>query len=164
MKVLGIDPGKTGGLALADGGKMVKMEVMPEDSFFLINLLVDWSPDIVYLEKAQAMPGNGGVSMFTYAQGYGEIIGILKSLKIPYVLVRPTAWTKILHKGQSGKDAKVKSRSAALSLFPYMNFLATARSRKPHEGLVDAALIAEYGSREEYNKGRMLLTRKETAC
>ena len=153
MRVVGIDPGKTGGLALVVRGKVEAMEVMPQE-FTIMPILDAWKPDIVYLEKAQAMPGNGGVSMFNYAQSYGEIIGILKARKIPFVLVRPATWTKLMHKDVSGATPKEKSRKVALSRYPHMNFLATSRSKKPHEGLIDASIIADYGSIQEYNNGK----------
>jgi len=35
--------------------------------------------------------------------------------------------------------------SRARQLWPDESFLATAKSKKPHEGLIDAALIAYYG-------------------
>jgi hypothetical protein len=164
MKIVGIDPGKTGGLALIENRQISQLEVMPEDSYFLIPLLERWAPHIIYLEKAQSMPGNAGARMFNYGQYYGEIIGILKCLKIPFVLVRPQTWTKIMHKNQRGDDPKIKSRNAALTLFPNMNFLISERCRKPHEGLVDAALIAEYGAIEEYNKGKQVIYQGDLPC
>jgi hypothetical protein len=38
-------------------------------------------------------------------------------------------------------------------LFPKEDFRATPKSRTPHEGLMDAALMAEFGRREMYVKG-----------
>ena len=37
-------------------------------------------------------------------------------------------------------------------LFPDINLLATPRSRKPHDGMAEALLIAEYG-RRHYERG-----------
>jgi len=151
-RVMGIDPGAKGALALMTNRKIERMEVMPEDIHLTIDLIVDWQPSIIYLEKAQAMPGQGVSSMFKYGRHYGEIVGAISTLKIPLVEVSPRTWTKLMHAGTDSKlPAKGRSLKAALSLYPYMNFLATKRSRVPHDGLIDASLITGYGYKKEYN-------------
>jgi hypothetical protein len=42
-------------------------------------------------------------------------------------------------------DTKPAALAKAKQLWPEETFLASARSTKPHEGIVDAYLIAEYG-------------------
>ena len=150
LRVVGIDPGKTGALALATHIEVEQMEVMPEFPKSILEILKSWKPDHVFLEKAQAMPKNGAVSMFKYGVSYGEIRGLLIAMAIPFTLVPPRTWAKVMHKGADGKDttAKEKSKEIAHRIFPHLNFLATERSKKPHDGLIDAALIAEYGRRE----------------
>lgn len=49
-------------------------------------------------------------------------------------------------KGQS----KVLARAKAAELWPDESWMATERSRVPHDGMIDAALIAEYGRRQTY--------------
>ena len=41
-------------------------------------------------------------------------------------------------------EGKARNIKAAMMLFPDQALLATERSRKPHDGLADALLIAEY--------------------
>ena len=48
-------------------------------------------------------------------------------------------------KGKSKTDTKATSLLACNRLFPNANLLRTERSKKAHEGLVDAYLIAYYG-------------------
>lgn len=45
------------------------------------------------------------------------------------------------------KDTKGAAATRAAQLFPGVDFRASARCRKPHDGMVDAALIAAYGVR-----------------
>jgi hypothetical protein len=61
--------------------------------------------------------------------------------------VPPQAWTGALHKKAPMTFANPKESSlyVARQLWPDQNFLATERSRVPHDGVVDAALIAYYG-------------------
>lgn len=42
-------------------------------------------------------------------------------------------------------DTKPRALAKALQLWPGETFLASERCRVPHDGMIDAALIAEYG-------------------
>lgn len=154
MRVVGIDPGKTGALVLMDGTSILEMQVMPKDSLIVRDMLLDWDPNVVYIEKAQSSAKGGVTSMFNYGRDFGEIVGILKALKISHVQVPPVVWCKVMHQGASRKGtAKDRSLQVALRLFPEQNFLATKRSYVPHDGLIDGSLIAYYGRQQEYAKG-----------
>lgn len=62
--------------------------------------------------------------------------------------VTPQAWQKVLLGANIPKGTtKALALDAARRLWPVEKFLATDRSKVPHEGIVDAALIAEYGRR-----------------
>lgn len=152
---IGIDPGLKGALCAVDEkGQIVKMDVMPvnEDGIdpvgikaWLHTALTVWGPTVkVALEKAQAMPGQGGVSMFNYGAGYGAIRAVLACLQFPTTLVRPQTWTKVMHQGTDGGDAKDRSRVAALRLWPGQDWKATTRCKVAHDGQIDASLIAEW--------------------
>lgn len=161
MSVLGIDPGKTGGLALFDG-KSVVAEVMPivGDEIDLSELC-RWlrahrdEIEAVFLEKAgsfrvarNGFRAQGSVGMFNYGNGFGAIRGILTALHLSYELVPPQAWTRIMHAGTAASlHPKERSAVAASRLFPGVDLRATARSKKAHEGMVDAVLLAAYGHR-----------------
>lgn len=149
--IMGIDPGKEGAVAIFP---------LREKEFVVLNGLLqnidycffrayvhDFAVSHIYLEKAQSMPKQGVTGMFHYGQGFGRLIGWIESLMIPFTLVTPQQWMKIMHQGATGKDAKAKSLQVAQRLFPELDFKATERCKKPHMGLVDACLIAEYGRR-----------------
>lgn len=151
MRIIGIDPGKTGGLVCLDEGAIVDMIVMPDHG----RVILDWLEEMrsgtmhVFLEKAQAMPKNGAVSMFNYGVGYGIIQGVLIDMECGYTLVPPRTWTKVMHAGASGTDPKKKSLDIARRLFPGQDLRnpESKLAKKPHEGIIDALLIAEYGRR-----------------
>lgn len=156
MILVGIDPGKKGAVvALNQSGGVEFTAVMKDVSWFAdqIEALKKSAENQikVYLERAQAMPKNGAVSMFNYGVGYGELIGVLVALQIPFETVPPAVWTKTMH--QSKKDTltpKARSLQAAQRLFPTVSLKdphSSDRAKKPHEGIVDALLIAEYGRR-----------------
>ena len=160
MRVLGIDPGKTGGIVLVDeAGRIVRQQIMPAGAKTwdlpelrtMLGALTsgDFSgPMTCYLERVATMPGQGISSAFTFGKSVGYVEMALVAAGIPYQEVTPQSWTKIMHEGLSKElPAKERSAVAARRLFPGHSFLATAKSTKPHEGLIDAALIAEYGRR-----------------
>ena len=146
MKVIGIDPGQKGALVILDGD-IITLHQMPEDATGILAILSEHTTDShVFLEKAQAMPGQGNVSMFNYGVGFGTILGILTALKLPHTLVHPKTWCKVMHQGTKADEAKKRSLEAARRLYPHVEFIRP-RCRNPDEGYIDAILIAGYGKR-----------------
>lgn len=127
-------------------------EVMPESALGFFAVIRDLRPDHVFLEKAQPMVRpdrkQGASGIFNYATFYGELRGVLTAMAIPFTLVPPQTWQKVVHVGTTGKDSKEKSTVAAGRLFPGHVWLASQRCRVPHLGMVEAALIAEWGRRQ----------------
>lgn len=102
----------------------------------------------VFIEKAQVFFKDGKQGAFSYGQHFGELIGILTTIKAKYTLVPPKTWQKVMFVG-SETDLKPKQRSLVISdrIFPKQKFYASVRCKKPHMGMIEAALIAEYGHR-----------------
>ena len=142
---IGIDPGKSGALAVIhpDG----KIDVLPFDvvqySFALARLQELPQYVTCCVEKVGAMPGQGVVSMFNFGHNLGMIEGLLRGYGIPYQLVPPQTWKKEF----SLSSDKAKSIEVCQKLFPNVSLLATERSRKPHDGMAEALLMAEYARR-----------------
>lgn len=99
-----------------------------------------------FIEKAQVFPGQGGVSNFNYGYGNGILVAVLTVCGYDFDLVAPKTWTAVIHEPVSFvKDAKQKSKMIAFEMNPEEIYLAGKRSKVPHEGIIDAYLIAEYG-------------------
>lgn len=141
---VGIDPGKSGALALifSDG----YADVIPFDPAHYAVVLGELRGTSVKccLEKVGAMPGQGVVSMFNFGHNLGLIEGLLRANHIAYQLVPPQTWKKEF----SLTSDKVKSIEVCQKLFPDVSLLATERSRKPHDGMAEALLMAEYARRK----------------
>jgi crossover junction endodeoxyribonuclease RuvC len=148
MKICGIDPGRKGALVSLEGN-VIKLRSMPDNEKDLFETLVDLCPDVthVFVEKAQSLPGNGSVGMFHYGDGFGQIKGVLAAMRIPYTLVPPRTWTKVMHAGCDVGEPKARSLEAVRRLFPNIELRRTERCRNLDEGFIDALLIAEYGRR-----------------
>nr|DAT76630.1 MAG TPA: HOLLIDAY JUNCTION RESOLVASE [Caudoviricetes sp.] len=159
MIYIGIDPGKNGGIAVINDKfpKPVNITVYKysdDDLIDVIDVCTKGSSIAVHrdeeikcvLEKVNAMPGQGVVSMFNFGQNFGFIQGVLKAYEIPFELVPPQKWKKEF----SVTSDKNTSIEVAKRLFPGVNLKATDRCRKDHDGMAEALLIAEYG-RRHYN-------------
>lgn len=179
LRVLGIDPGTTGGLVLLVDGRPEQLLVMPVvfipgkgkpkkskktgklipprghneyDESRMVELIRELAPDVAFCEKEWAMNKGGGkwrqgvTSVFTFAQGYGTLRGVLAALKIPTLYVPPQDWQKPLFNGlPAGLTTKDHAYLALHARWPELTFRESRRARTPHEGICDAACIAYYG-------------------
>lgn len=134
-------------------GKMVAPRGHNEyDEPAFVQLIKEMAPDVVFCEKEWAMnKGKGewvqGVSsVFTFAQGYGTIRGVLAAMGVPTKYIPPQEWQKAIFMGLPDGDTKEQARWALERRWPDVSFLATPRSKKPHTGICDAACLAYYGS------------------
>lgn len=82
----------------------------------------------------------------------GEMRGwawMLTAIRLPFQLVAPRTWQKVMHAGTPQAETKRRSILAAQRLFPAVDLRRTERSRKPHDGIADALLLAEFGRRTQ---------------
>ena len=149
---IGVDPGKSGGLAVITPGGSVKVTVMPiAGDEVSIAALADWVRKYCMndmcvthacIEKVHAMPKQGVTSMFKFGFVTGVVHGVLGTYRIPIHLVTPHAWKSKVLKGT--KKDKAAAAAYCSRVYPDVNLLATERSRKPHSGMADALCIARY--------------------
>jgi crossover junction endodeoxyribonuclease RuvC len=143
---IGIDPGKKGGIAYIDTQDNVSVTV-PYSDTMLIDLCRHFSGVdgvVCCLEKVSARPGQGVVSMFSFGQSVGYIKGVLESRHIPYQEITPQKW-----KSEFGLNSdKAASAEVCRKLFPDISLLATPKCKKPHDGMAEALLMAEYARRK----------------
>jgi len=158
MKVfIGIDPGKDGAMAilgLRDTPVLVPFgEVEYADRLrgldpfndANINRTVGGEQPLPFcvVEHVNAMPGQGVTSCFSFGQNFGFILGLLTAFHIPYELVRPQKWKKEF----SCTSDKNTSIEVAQRMFPGVDLRRTPKCQKPHDGICEALLMAEWGKR-----------------
>ena len=96
-KYIGIDPGKSGGIAIIND-ETAKVYACPrtvEDMAILIGLcLNDVSANNirVVIEKVWAFPTDGRRGSFSFGENYGQWQGILASHELDPVYVTPKVW------------------------------------------------------------------------
>ena len=138
---IGIDPGIKGGVAFIynDTYQVVPTPNTVSEMANELIALKDMGPNLpmyACIEAVHSFPGNSARSMFTFGTNYGQWLGILATLKIPYIQVTPHTWMKSYPKApKNKKDRKNYYKHLAQQRFPDVNItLATS----------DAMLIANY--------------------
>jgi crossover junction endodeoxyribonuclease RuvC len=146
---IGIDPGQSGGIACIDTERGIHYTV-PYSDKDLIDMCRDESYSgntkhiMCCLEKVGAMPGQGVTGMFNFGVSYGYIKGVLEANRIPYQEIPPQRWKK-----EFGLNSdKAASVDVCRKLYPDVNLLAAPRCKKPHDGMAEALLMAEYARRK----------------
>lgn len=143
---IGIDPGKSGALALLTEDGQCTVVPFQESVYTAILKAASGPSSVCCLEKVGAMPGQGVVSMFNFGHNLGYIEGLLQAFDIPYQLVPPQTWKKEFCV-TSDKNTSIE---VCRKLFPHVCLLPTARSRKPSDGMAEAMLLAEYARRRRF--------------
>lgn len=152
---IGIDPGANGGIAVInDHGVLeyhTKMPLLRDCAKLFRQYAKHNNSAIVYIEKVHSMPGEGVVSMFSFGQNYGQLLGILTAFDFTYLEITPKAWQKLYLVGfetdnfddngvaknaaKKKRDRKHALKAAAQALFPAV---------KVHLYIADAILLAHY--------------------
>ncbi len=153
MKIIGIDPGLSGAIAILENNKVLNlfdMPVMSEgkknkrqlNSSLLVNLIkenIEQNEEVaVVVEQVNAMPGQGVTSMFNFGQTFGAIKGVCAALELPIFFVRPSKWKKHFNLIKTNKDA---SRTKVIEVYPE---ISSKLHRKKDSNRADAILIALY--------------------
>jgi len=149
VRVLGVDPGAQGGLAIIHDGRLVKGTRMPivkvrGKAMVDARAVVEWwgdclTPfDVAVVEAVHAMPRQGVSSSFQFGRMLGGIEALVHSVGKPVHYVTPASWKKSMglssEKQQSIDAAKIRFGSAADELLRH----------KADDGISEAALIAAF--------------------
>lgn len=158
--VLGIDPGKTGAMAIFE-----RTSVTVGDSVFPTYKLIDICDYgntskiihnianllyiMAFIENVHAAPGQSVSAMFNFGQNFGWWKGVLDAFDIPYQLIAPQSWSPYMLGKAANK--KTRAREVATKKFSRGVDITTDDEGKSwfrlakHDGRADACLIAWYG-------------------
>lgn len=145
---LGIDPGKTGGMAvLRTDGTVMESTRMPDGPARIIDWIARacevYSSLVMVVELSQAFPRQGIVSAFRYGRHFGTFEAAAHLLKIRYTEFSPVVWKKAM----KVTNRKADSIAACRRLFPTVE-LTPKGCRTEHDGIAEALLIAEWARRK----------------
>lgn len=161
MLIIGIDNGLNGGIAVLDeDGVIQHLVCMPTSkidgrnqvslSLIQAKMLVHESESIVYIEKPVGSKSLRAAISMADSFARVETVMAIATQDLPVRLAART-WQKALLKGYKG-DTKEKAWACFKDLFRGCEDMVMVtskgnKSKNPHDGLVDAILIAEYGRR-----------------
>lgn len=137
---IGIDPGVNGGIAIVSSNE-IGVWPCPDTISDMAEIIsdinfLDYDTRAV-IEAVHSFPGQGVASTFKFGMNYGQWLGILAALEIPYIQVTPHKWMK--HYGSMPKEKKDRKN--------HLKHLAQQRFPKEKITLktADAILLAVYG-------------------
>ena len=158
MRILGVDVGCSGALALLSDGALIdvldfpllhikrgKTEKAEIDGYELAHIIKSLQVEHALIERVGGMTGQSASAAFNFGRAVGAVEYTLKSLGIPTQSVPPQVWKKYFRL----KGSKDESRALASSLYPAK---ANQFCRKKDDGRAEAALIATYLYKTEYSK------------
>lgn len=148
-KLVGVDPGMTGALAVFDLQRLQITSVhdMPVadgelDISELARILREISPTVAIVERVASRNTDSRPAAFKFGGAYMGVRAVLTMLQIPQHLFTPQEWkAKMRLKG--GDEGKEQARAMALRLFPSASSFFSA---KKHHNRAEAALLARFGA------------------
>jgi crossover junction endodeoxyribonuclease RuvC len=154
-RLLGIDPGIHGGLAIVeiiDGAapKLIDAIDVPTvgtgakervNVLLIQEWLLRYGPTFAFIERGQAMPRQGASSGYKYGRSVGSIEAAITLCGIALEIIEPSMWKRFFRLPGKNKEA---ARQKAIALFPTAHQVFARR--KNHQR-AEAALIALYGLR-----------------
>ena len=162
MIVIGIDPGKGGGIAIWNYGIVKALKCpnsVPEMASIVSSCIGNWQVNnvVAYIERVHAFPTDGRSSAFKFGVNYGQWLGILASLNIETVLVTPQKRMKYWKEKfniKLPKDKQQRKRKLKEIAAQYTDKKVTLYN-------ADAILIAVYGFIEQNKKKEDLNARSK---
>lgn len=164
MRIMGIDPGLSGALALLDTtSKEIVLADMPTVVISQKKVrsrtrggrkrtkphrvvdgkaVGDWvelhRPDVAIVEQVGSRPEQGVVSVFNFGEAFGAVTGAVTAMNVPLERVYPAKWKRAL--GLIGTDKKASIKLARRKYTQAVPFL----SRVKDHGRAEALLLAHY--------------------
>ncbi|MCL8307659.1 hypothetical protein [Pseudomonas putida] len=156
-KILGVDPGKSGGLSIIDEQLNLiatypmptikvdgKVRVCPKG---IQEILVQYDIELAVIELVGARPGQGGVSMFSFGDSYGVARALTEIHAARVIYARPQGW-----RGFQSLTGLSKEQVAevAYNVFQAPGIYGRARkdgTKTIRDGISDSLMIAKYGLR-----------------
>jgi len=156
---IGIDNGISGGLvALSDHpGPPIAMLPMPSVRWRSRNE-VDmrqvhlWFSEVCNGNLSNAVyiieePNNSrnASTAYSVASSFHSFRGFFEAKLLPFERITPQKWQRAMLGKVPAGESKLAALAKARSIWPGEKWLASPRSKVPNSGLIDAALIGEYG-------------------
>ncbi|NBO99575.1 MAG: hypothetical protein EBU90_05540 [Proteobacteria bacterium] len=165
---IGIDIGKKGAIVYktVDGSiqaykmPMIKNELDYAFLHDILKIMVSAhkhsykKPPHLVFEKLGVIFGSSKATAFSMGHQSGAVEMLAIALELPYTKIPAKQWQKEMFIGvdeivnsKNKRDTKAMALVAAKRLFPDSDITTAA---KPHDGMIDALLMAEYAARKRF--------------
>lgn len=162
MTYIGIDNGLDGGIVAVNGAEIISQMVTPTkalgkgrmvDLFKLDIFLGSFEEPVTVIVETAMKHSAGNLALCSTWFSFGMIRATLELREFRFHVITPQVWQKeFWTRPKLAKNQKFDTKAAALNaasqLWPRHDWTKSERAVKAHDGLVDAALIAEYGRRK----------------
>lgn len=176
MRVLGVDPGANGALALLTEKGLESVRDMPVATVLrgtrlsaseldvnqVMEIVSVMQPDVCWMEYTRSHPSDSPIAAYTFGRLAGAVEAVVRSINAPFHFVSPQHWKRAMgltigsqattgiKQTQIEKLRKERARVEAMRLFPASSELFR---RVKDDGRAEAALIAAYGMRQKVKEG-----------
>lgn len=130
------------------------------DSRALVEWLKPYRGEVVYLEDFQEGTQLAPKTFRSMSESFSSTWTCLALLGMRRKALKATEWQRQYWPASTGTDTKEEALKAAKAIWPEMSFHKSDRCSTPHDGIVDACLIAEFARRETM-EGLLPPTEKE---
>lgn len=151
MFIVGIDPGKNGGIVSLTNGKITTIDAMPStiegiwNHFLYLGFpnMIKKEETYVFIEDVHSMPTDGHVGAFSFGRHMGHLDTVLSRLVHNVVWIRPREWMQSFDLKRDKQESKYNYKKRILQL-------AKGKTQKTLAQQItlktcDAYLIALYG-------------------
>ena len=151
-KYVGIDPGKSGGIACIDEDGEMKAYKCPdssEDMAILFEVIIGDTPPSnikLLMERVWARPTNAVRAAFSYGTNYGQWLGIAASHEVKMNTAIPSDWIRWIGCPKALKSVIRKRwlKDKAKECYPKLKKITLKTS--------DAILITKYAKEDYFNE------------
>jgi len=160
---LGIDNGVSGGIvAISDhDGRIIGMKTMPVKRWrsrneidvravrkLMLEICEHEPSKIISVTVEEPNNSRTPSTAYSVASSFHSLRAMLDLWEIiTWHRITPQSWQKVMLPKCAKGDTKKRALEYARRAWPDESFLASPRCKVPHEGLIDAALIAEHSRR-----------------
>jgi len=126
MRIIAVDPGKTGSVVLIENGQPTMIHSMPVikrgsktlvDVDELAALIHLHKPDALVTEQVGASPRMGVSGAFNFGYAFCASVAVAAGANIPWATITPQKWKTLFGLLKKDKDA---SRLKVIEMFPHL--------------------------------------------
>ena len=160
MIYIGIDNGVTTGgmVAIGQCGSIIAMSPMLKRKWRSRNeldigatkewfhMVCDGWPENATFVIEEPNNSRNASTAYSVASCFHALRGLIESKSLAkFRRITPQSWQKAMLRKFAAGDSKIAALEKARESWPDESWLASKRCSTPHPGMIDAALIAEYG-------------------